>query len=340
MSTDSIALYPGIYKGGDPTHYSKGVQYYKHGKSLYVPDKLIVQFFKNTDGSGDTLGPFYPGDYHDLAFRGGIDKYARMDIKTTPYRKSDLVSLINFCDTGAGSLYPIGYKLPPGSYEAGDGTFPNDRIDQINVPAGIYVKAFDKKGEGSGLELSGGSYNLGDFGFADKLSYIEIESESWQTIGIFPESDMENDGEQKMSCAATLVLNNQTSSEQANDFVQVVSKEVSYTSEWAMDARVSSTVGVSGGAFGVEVSAEVSVEFGASYGQSETVTETKCLEYHIQAVAAPGKTVFADLMASEQPQSMKLVRIMKNTVTGEEIKEYGTMRGVDAQAVRVNYREV
>ncbi|MEG9862146.1 MAG: hypothetical protein V6Z81_06545 [Parvularculales bacterium] len=45
-------------------------------------------------------------------------------------------------------------------------------------------------------------------------------------------------------------------------------------------------------------------------------------------------------MATEQPQKMKLVRIMKNTVTGEEIKEYGEMRCVDAQVARINYREV
>lgn len=336
----TIALYPGIYQGGDAAHYSKGVQYYKHGKSLYIPDKLIVDFTENTDGSGATLGPFYPGDYHDLAFRGGIDKYARMNVKTTPYRKSDLVSLINFADTGVGSLYPVGYKLPPGTYEAGDGTFPDNRIDQINVPAGIYVKAFDKKGQGSGLELSGGNYNLGDFGFADKLSYIEIQSEAWQCIGVFPESDMVNDGDMKTTCAATLVLNNPTSEAQTSEFRQAIAKEISYTAEWALDARVSSTVGVSGGAFGVEVSAEVSVEFGASYGESETVTDTKTLEFQVQATAGVGKTVYADLMASGQPQKMALVRIMKNTVTGEEIKEYGEMKCVDAQVARINYREV
>lgn len=337
---DSICLYSGIYKGGEDGHYPKGFHYYKHGKSLYIPDKLMVTFFENTDGSGKQLGPFYPGDYHDLSFYGGLSPYSRMDVTATPYRGSDLISLVNFCDTGVGSMYPKLFRLPPGTYEAGGSTFPDNRIDQIGVPAGIYVKAFDKKGEGKGLELSGGTYNLGDFGFQDKLSYIEIESEAWECIGIFPESDMVNDGDAKTSCAATLVLNNPTTEAQTNELRQAVTKEKSYTAEWALDARITSTVGVSGGAFGVEVSAEVSVEFGASYGQSETLTESKTLEYQVSATAGPGKTVYADLMATEQPQKMKLVRIMKNTVTGEEIKEYGEMRCVDAQVARINYREV
>ena len=337
---DAICLYQGIYKGGDDVHLPRGFHYYKSGKSLYIPDKLLVSFFENTDGSGAKLGPFYAGDYHDISFRGGIGKYSRCDVMTTPYRRSDLVSLVNFCDTGVGSLYPLTYKLPPGNYEAGDGSFPDNRIDQISVPAGIYVKAFDKKGEGKGLELSGGIYNLGDFGFADKLSYIEIQSEAWQCVGIFPESDMVNDGDPKITCAATLVLNNPTSEPQTTELRQAVTKEMSYTAEWSMDARISSTVGVSGGAFGVEVSAEVSVEFGASYGQSESVTESKTLEYQVQATAGSGKTVYADLMASEQPQKMQLVRIMKNSVTGDEIKEAGVLKCVDAQVARINYREI
>ena len=189
-------IYPTIWEQGDQRErLSPGYHYKKDVKSLVVPDHQRVTLYDNEDRQGNKSESLYGGTYHHLSFYGVSEHPGLVHVEDVGLTDLDLVEIgwwVRYGD-GDDERYPMYYSLPTGDHVGGQ-SFPNDKIQWLEIPFGMTVEVFNAGNfQGGSLIFSGNTPGekdriaLWDHKFSDggdsaswKTSSMRVRADKWE----------------------------------------------------------------------------------------------------------------------------------------------------------------
>ena len=330
----AIQKFAGIYFDKSMVNhgYEKGVYTVRTGGgSIRVPEGYAVQFSENEDGSGDKSRVLYAGEYEDLSFYPGVVGSGRFDVTVNEIKRAELATAINYVDAGTGTPYAVKYQIPPGVHDCSgnwwDNLFPNDAIDALIVPEGLTVKVYDRADQPYHLDFEGPvTVDLGTHKYKDKISKIEVIAEEWDVTGAEADWDHKNVlSSENMTVGEASIDNRKSSSTLSQEQSISVRKNRTYTSQWDVNGKISTTVSAGFKPFGIGVDANVTVEVGGGYGESYTdeIEQTYSASAQIETPAGVASRVLLKLDWEKFEVPMK--RYIQNSRTGEVIEQTGKL---------------
>ena len=280
-------IYPTIWEQGDQREQLlPGYHYKKDVKSLVVPDHQRVTLYDNEDRQGNRSESLYGGTYHHLAFYGVSEHPGLVHVEDVGLTDLDLVEIgwwVRYGD-GDDERYPMYYSLPTGDHVGGQ-SFPNDKIQWLEIPFGMTVEVFNANNfQGGSLIFSGNTpgekerVNLWDHKFSDggdsaswNTSSMRVRAWMWEPAGIeLRDVKVKSDDHSKFGGTTKLYNNSPHKGMASKEVAWEKGNAVATEDNWDIGARVCGKAGFEAQAGPVKVTGELELEVSGGYGQAKT----------------------------------------------------------------------
>ena len=331
-------IYDTIWEQGDEhERLSPGYHYKKDVKSLVIPDHQRVTLYDNEDRQGNKSEPLYAGSYHHLSFYGVSEKPGLVHVEDVGLTDLDLVEIgwwVTYGD-GPDERYPMFYSLPTGDHVGGQ-SFPNDKIQWIEIPFGMTVEVFNASNfQGGSLIFSGNTpgekdrVDLWDHKFSDggdsaswKTSSMRVRADKWEPAGIeLRDVTIVADDHSKFG-GTTKLFNNSPHKGMAGK--EIAWEKGSATEEnWDIGGRVCGKAGFETQAGPVKVTGELEVEISGGYGEAKSTNSSKTITDTVGVELDGWGRASVSTIIEYGKMTAKAIRKWRNTRNNVIIEEEG-----------------
>ena len=318
--------------GKKQTNYSPG-QHLHQGRIdwLEIDEHFEAVVHERPNVGGGAKTPCFQAGVYPLVHMGygWMDKREGhlIEVRPTAISKNELIQIVWWKKRYNGKYGLQNQYLPPGTFDAQDGDFPNDKIENIVVPETGSVEVYEDSGQGRRhVRLGPGHHKLDQYNLRHEVSSIVFALDEWEEIGIEvgKPSNLEKVGETKIQNVDIKVPAGRSSVTANINTTRVRKVETS----WEANSKITSNTKVTASAFNI-VEVETSVETvleakaaGSEYNKDET-------GFGIEVQVEPDEndrvkgTLLVDVLKGKVP----LVKVLRNERTNEEIRIRGETTG-------------